>query len=318
MEKMDLSQLSDAQQDDLAGNAMSATVLGPAMLSAIIVFYDILKPDDNRAAMIEKLIVPALVGEDILVCKSIDPAAFVEMPVSEILFMAATSTRFCYCEGRDDRVNIGIRQCYDCKHTICGRCAQNQSHNFRPIDDSVLEYRIDPHEFEAYIKGALPMKISFGTSFNLDQCFERFRDACKGPLKSEIGVALDVLRKALTSDVGYREARRREVWDIEYYSEFSRLRLTISSCKCEWLLYAQVPENMKGNDPVRTFFEKFPIAQMKPSHELITEGPWKFWVPRGSSIRGDNHLQWSGCAILWSSHRPRKSHWEVRPHQMQS
>jgi hypothetical protein len=284
VQKMDLAQLSDAQQDDLAGNAMTTTVLGPAMLSAIIVFYDFLKPDDDRAAMTEKLIVPSLVGEDILVRKSSDPAAFVEKPLSEILFMAAMSNRLCYCEGRDDKVNIGIRQCRDCKHTICGRCAQNQSHNLCPIDEAILEHRIDPHEFEAYIKEALPMKISFGTSFNLNQCLEEFRNACQGSLISKIDVAVELLRKALTSEVGFREARRREVWEIDYYSKFSRLRFTISPSKCEWLLYVQVPEDMSGNDPVRTSFEKFPIAQMKPSNELITEGPWKFWVPQAREI----------------------------------
>lgn len=279
VEQMDLSQLSDQNQHDLAGNAMTTTVIGAVMLAAIITFYEILLPDDNRPKMKEEPISSSMDGENILVQKFSDPTASVEYPVREIFLKAADSSRLCYCEGREDKLNIGFSQCLDCKHTICDRCAQHDSHNLQPVSEVILQDRVHPHDFEKYIKKALPMKISFGASFDLGGYIQSFCDAYEGDMKGNISVAVDLLQMALTSDICYRSARRREVWEIDYHSDKSMVRFAIGSFGCEWLLFVKVPSEMNRDNPIRRFFENTPIAQMTPSDDVAIEGSWRFWVP---------------------------------------
>ena len=285
VEQIELEQLSNAQMQDLAGNAMSTTVVGPAILAALIVFRDVLEPGIDRPVVNKPTLVPNMVGECALIKKVVDSINSPRPLLADILLKASASSRLCYCEGRQDKLSITFRRCQECGHTACIGCGQSPRHNYVAIDDFVIRERVEPAAFEAYIKQALPMKVSFESSFDLDFCIGRFCDAYRGEMERDMRAPMNLIRKALTTDVCYHFCRRRETWQVEYLSRYSKLLLTITPFGMEWLLFVTVPSDMSCMSAVRRYFEAFPLAKMVPNGDVITNGTWEFWIPEARHFR---------------------------------
>jgi hypothetical protein len=277
VEQLELSQLSDTQLRDLAGNAMSSTVITTTMLAALTVFYKVLKLE-GREKVVEQPLVPSMDKEATLERKSSDPASYPQKSVSELTELASRSSRLCYCEGRHEKLNTGFRQCKLCKHTACIKCGVNPRHDYQPFDQWVIDSRISPAEAEVLLKASIPKKISFANAFDMDDYLQKFQATYKHVGMSDETIALIV--EALKSELRFKGIRRREAWNIEFRSSAAKLFLTISHFGVQWQLFAKVPEKFEGNHPARRFFEKYPVAQMTPSEEVITDGQWNFWVPK--------------------------------------
>ncbi len=296
VDQIDISQLTDNQLQDLAGNAMSTTVVGSFMLAALTIFRDSLTPKDDRLPMNELPLRADMFGEHLLVKKMFDPTSFARKPLRDILRNAVNSIRLCYCEGRLNIVSHGIRKCRICHHTICDRCTKNPCHDYEALPQWQLDLRTNPQGFEPYIKAALPMKISFQESGNdFIEYLNNFRHVYEKCEKSEVEVAVNLIKKALESEVCYQSARRREVWEVEYHSGYSMLRLILSPAVCEWQLFVKPCSTMSNNNSFRLLFEKFPFCKMNPTGDVVIEGRWKVWVPQrrefGATIKS------SGCVV---------------------
>ena len=284
LEQLDLGTLTQAQLRDLAGNAMSSTVVGATIFATLITFYNIFK-FEGREKVFEKVLVPELVGEEKLQSNTSNPTAYIHTTVDSLLRLAMRTNRRCYCEGRHDRHDTQFRQCKVCKHTACIEHSRNPKHEYQLMGSSFIQNRQSPAKFEETVKKSLPAKISFGGSFDTKGYLETFREAYKQDRQTK-EQAIQCIEAALHSKVHFAGVKRSEQWEIQFNSETAKLVLIISSSLgIQWLLFAKVPAHFAGDHPVRTLLEKFPVARMRPSGDLIHEGPWSFWVPESCEFQ---------------------------------
>jgi hypothetical protein len=105
-----LTSESEDQLADLAGNAMTTTVVGSSMLAALKIAVDKLTPGDDAerdaAAIEEELAVEdeavsqRVIGEELLKQSQLDLAKVSKADLTEMLDLAERSSRHCQCEGQ--------------------------------------------------------------------------------------------------------------------------------------------------------------------------------------------------------------------------
>jgi hypothetical protein len=131
-----LTRETEDQLADLAGNAMSTTVVGASILAALAAGMKLLKAGDNVESYEEEkglgrveeeedtamdvdqlLTLPVekcIVGEDELIQRPLDFSVTTEKSVHELLEDADKSSRLCKCEGRKYITSRELRRCADC------------------------------------------------------------------------------------------------------------------------------------------------------------------------------------------------------------
>ena len=281
VERLDLNVLTSSQLQDLAGNAMSTTVVGAALLALVTTFhrfYDI----NGREIVVEEVIVPYLVGEEELALEATsDPTSYVDKLCSTFKSLASESTWLCSCEGRHDLHNGAFQCCEVCRHTTCKDHGKNPKHHYVDIESWLTNLRQTPDDVKVLLKQSLPSTLGFTESFNSDNYLSEFRKGYTDShgVDNTVDIAAEVIKCALVSELAFVDAIRSEVWEITYESVAAKAILTISSLSIQWLLYAKPPPKFLGNHPVRTLLEKFPIGRMIPRGKSILYGPWSFWIP---------------------------------------
>ncbi|KAG9116037.1 hypothetical protein FRC07_007500, partial [Ceratobasidium sp. 392] len=181
-----LTRETEDQLMDLAGNAMSTTVVGTAIISALVLAYKFLKSGDGEAKMevVEDDNVEQaenrIVGIEELTERPLDLTSTAtsedaELSLSALREMAARTVRLCVCEGRTGVTSAIIKRCTACGATACARCAGRPEHDYVDVifgdggeKDEVKELegkvvheppRLQPREFERALKRVLPMCV---------------------------------------------------------------------------------------------------------------------------------------------------------------
>ena len=164
VEMMKFARETNAQIQDLAGNAMSTTVVGSAILAALMVAADSLSAgpvkvsyadlDTSSHAMPDpKAIANSDQSESSRICLE-----WTEPPNSDLEKLktqATLSRQYCPCEGLQIKQDRSFRLCRDCGQMRCGICAGNPVHNYVFLNSSSLE-RIHPEDFESFLMSTLP------------------------------------------------------------------------------------------------------------------------------------------------------------------
>lgn len=180
-----LTRETEDQLMDLAGNAMSTTVVGTAIISALVLGYTLMSPGDGEAEMKvaeeEDGVEGHIIGEDELTVRPLDLTSTTteDAPISlaKLREMAAQSVRLCVCEGRTGVTNAVIKRCVACGATACARCAGRPEHDYQDVlfgqeerDEDEMEEvdeekairepaRLQPRDFERALKRVLPMCV---------------------------------------------------------------------------------------------------------------------------------------------------------------
>jgi len=131
LSKISFTTETTAEIQDLAGNAMSTTAVGPAILAALICGQTVLQNDTStqtvdvcgKRASLEPTIVEAATQAVTSVTET------QELDLSDLLDLSSKSAKRCHCEGSAAIAPQAIQQCADCHHTTCKRCSRNPSHN---------------------------------------------------------------------------------------------------------------------------------------------------------------------------------------------
>jgi hypothetical protein len=285
IDQLELSQITQAQQMDLAGNAMSSTVIGAATLAALAKFPKLFDRKKGNPEALELKFNPHLDGENELVPKTMDPTTYEEKTVDEAKSLVRLTRRLCYCEGRQNNWAIDFQQCQVCNSTTCTRCGRKPRHDYVLISKTVIGERKRPAEFEQLLKKCLPMKITFAhplanSKEYVDSLFEIHRHGIDPELWLLIKPAIEI---AFSSEVYFRSIRRVENWQVVYDSSKARVVLVLSEEKVEWLLYANVDREPLSSH-YRRYLEQFPIARMQAQGQL-TRGDWSFWLPNEREVK---------------------------------
>src|SRR5882762_8141630 len=135
-----LTRETEDQLADLAGNAMSTTVVGTSILAALVVACKLLTKGDDKATYEEKsgnnvsavsddgamdVDVPTtaaqehMTGEDQLLERPLDLSTTTNRQLSILLTDAMKSVRLCECEGRKDITERQLMRCKDCGSSSC-------------------------------------------------------------------------------------------------------------------------------------------------------------------------------------------------------
>ncbi|KAF9038468.1 hypothetical protein BJ165DRAFT_1352302 [Panaeolus papilionaceus] len=302
VDKLLLTRESEDQLADLAGNAMSTTVVGACILAALVTGKKLLKSggdsetyedkhggdaynalDDSmevEANDIEEAIPSQVVGEDRLTKQPLDLSNSNDIPLAEILFKADRSKRLCSCEGRDEVTTRQLFRCSDCSGTFCKKCGGRPEHN--PIEIDVAEHvRLHPADFAKKLKSTLPMCISLTeiTQGLMDSLREK--ENLDIPEKSWV-VWRDAVVRVAASELRFVELRRQDIWAAIYQSPFGKLELSLHPQQPEWRLYAEPEPQEPANAEIRQLLQS-PVGRFACSDGLL-EGRWFFAFPTKSSI----------------------------------
>lgn len=302
VDKLLLTRESEDNIADLAGNAMSSTVVGSCILAALVVGKELLKAgDDKETYEMKKLEVGSQVGDEDAMNVDSTPKPSVEGHISgleqlaeqpldlsevkmdsvkDVLEQATRSVRLCLCEGRKDITARELLRCHDCGSSSCNKCAGRPEHNFEPLDVQTVA-RIPPGTFVRKLKSVLPMCLSITnvTAELLDDL--RSASNVTVPEKRWVSWRSAVVR-ATSSELRFVELKRQEAWSAVYQSTSASFELYLDPKQTEWRLYAIPLESEPANAEIRRLLQ-LPIARFKCQGGLL-QGHWQFAFPFNNEI----------------------------------
>lgn len=296
-----LTRESPRELQDLAGNAMTSTVVCAVMLAALIAHHGVLeeRAEPTKAqAHVEEHKLYALEKDDFrLSTITIEESSGESIDQDALRLSAYRSARYCACE-KQTRAKENLLQCVQCGHTACRSCAGNPAHLYKPM----AICRKQPLDFVAELKGILPMRLFFaGLS---ERAFEEFD--CKFPGDSEAGPSAehvkytDVVRAAFADEVQFFDIVRVERWTVIYEGEHCSLHLSITHDVCQWLVFGKPPRTSAARCLLREVLAK-PIARMTTTSQSLLDGQWEICAPLSTGL----WLEVSGRGEQVQSHQAR-------------
>lgn len=302
VDKLLLTRESEDELADLAGNAMSSTVVGSCILAALVVGKALLKAgDDKETYEMKKLEVESQVGDEDAMNIDSAPKSSVEDRISsleqlaeqpldlselkmdsvkDILDRATRSVRLCLCEGRKDITTRELLRCQDCGSSSCKKCAGRPEHNFEPLDVQTVA-RIPPGTFIRELKSVLPMCLSITDT--TAELLDDLRSASNVTLPEKRWVSWrSAVVRATSSELRFVELKRQEVWSVIYQSTSASFELYLDPKQTEWRLYAIPLENEPANAEIRRLLQ-LPVARFKCQGGLL-QGQWQFALPSNSEF----------------------------------
>ncbi|KAI9733937.1 MAG: hypothetical protein M1834_002592 [Cirrosporium novae-zelandiae] len=266
IDKLLLTRESQKNLQDLAGNAMTTTVVGAVLISALILAYNcvIENRTSDQFADVKASEGKAIASNDYeFVTQRYEGSALVFKPKSNDtrdLFAGAKATGcHCHCEKGLVVIPRKILTCQKCGHTACTKCAGNPRHVYGP---PLSRPHANPVLFESLLLAALPKRCKFGK-------FPHLSDFDNGELLG------DRVRRALNGEFRFQSIRRSEVWTAIYESQYGHLEATLSSSQIVWRIYAKP----SANDLRSIQQELVPhFGEMVIKHPTygLTDGLWKF------------------------------------------
>lgn len=293
---------------DLAGNAMSSTVVGTCMMAALILGKDMLDVDgagvededamevDRTTASKAEDVGSHIQGEEQLVKKSLDLSTTTSRSLSELLSLAERSARLCECEGRRGVTTRVIRRCVDCGSTSCEKCGGRPEHNMQELRFGTdVPDRVHPSEFEKFFTSTFPMCLGLlGVKKpQLDNLWEKLEieDDKEEDFWPEWR---DAVVKATNSEFRFVELKRQEVWSAVYRSPMGSLELALHPKQPEWRLFARPKDSEPANSELRKVLEGTAVARLickrdtsgiaKPGAGLLA-GQWEFALPHRTDLQ---------------------------------
>jgi hypothetical protein len=275
LDELLLSRETNDQLQNLAGNAMSSTVVGSCVFAALL----IAQPDLQRRR--EKVDVemqqqeeteaaaPAMIGELAEQAYELDSHAD-KIDLAKLLESAVASAQRCSCEGRAATSDQPIFQCTQCKHTACGRCKGRPEHSFEPF----LDERLDTDDFEAELKALLPMRIVL----NLPE-------APADPAEPAAGYERWIERVQIvlsSAELLFSGLLRQRSWTAVFATSSgdARLELLLDPADPHWRLFIEPEREEPTKSKLRSML-LHPVARMRLTLDAksLLDGEWELKLP---------------------------------------
>ncbi|KAF7898308.1 hypothetical protein EAF00_004754 [Botryotinia globosa] len=286
------------QQDlrNLAGNAMTVTVVGSVVSFALLKFFSMLPPGNGVKISVQDTVTKTFRGgEDML--SSSEDITVVRRPynVGQCIDLVKSSAKYCYCEARTDISRSKIVKCKNCGHVSCTTCGIKPRHAYEPLDQYIgprgtkgITPRHSPSSVEFNIAERLPMIISISGLFASDyQVLSILEEIARGDIDYDQWAALRTsFLKCLQSTVRFQTRVRSFAWIFTWLSEHARLELSLSDNKIQWALYGLPPPSTPVNSSLRKYLAKFPLARTVPiyasgdSSRSMFDCTWQIWQPK--------------------------------------
>lgn len=278
--KLLLTNESQRELLDLAGNAMTTTVVGTALLAALIAGHKAISMDFCRANLLENPVsIPAeeMICDALLPDQTLDLAEYKRCILDDLCSKASASTRLCLCEGRTLTLERSFKKCKLCAHTACEKCAGTPRHDYCVLPKS---QRMEPSSFIKWITDRLPMRVQL-VGFDFFRIEELYAD-CKSHSipegQNDWNIYKRALEQALGEDLRFESVTRFRQWVVRYDAPRSYLELTIGESPY-WRLFVK-PERQEPNNSRLRWLLKNPVARMRliPGDDFLA-GEWEFYLP---------------------------------------
>ncbi|EEA28090.1 SNF2 family helicase, putative [Talaromyces marneffei ATCC 18224] len=308
LNRLSLTRESQSQMQDLAGNAMSTTVVGPAIIAALTVCHSVLRVENEEQQMIdiddhieESMPAVSLMSSYLTNMKTV--ASWDKTRVGWLPYIQASAgltASLCSCEGPYGIGRYGLYRCMDCGFTACAACKVNPVHNYNSIPVSQLRARRDPKVFREMLLYSLPALIQppplpmnlYRTMLDQYSTTPETTKIWKQYLETVTFVCQDTLM--------FKSIKRRHIWTVVYEGANSTLQLTINAQGMHWKLFAKAP----NDEPARSYFRevvRHPIARMKVLQHgsSLLDGEWQICGPLS---RKDKTIYLQGTGDLLPSY----------------
>ncbi|KZT41751.1 hypothetical protein SISSUDRAFT_241299 [Sistotremastrum suecicum HHB10207 ss-3] len=303
VEELLLTRETEDQLADLAGNAMSTTVVGTGILAALIVAMELLSPGpgdgaskdasgditmadgDEDAAGSNKTpsdipVEERVSGDELLTSKPLDlTTVSTAESFDDLRLAAARSIRLCDCEGRTQMTTRPIKQCKECGHTACKKCGGRPEHDAVELVFNEDNARITPATFAKRVKAALPMIVSL-TDISEEHLESLRPSEYDGKNNTRWRLWKEAVVRASQEELRFRELKRQEIWVATYSSSAALLELSLwpSPGVPEWRLFAKPLDSEPANSDVRKLLAH-PVARLKCENGDFLSGTWSLAMP---------------------------------------
>lgn len=278
LDKIHLARETAAELQDLAGNAMSTTVIAASQLAAIISASQFLKGSSSAHRQCTQRLAPSAnqlvrVGRltafapNVVEAQAIDIVAFARH--------AKQSSSLCGRECDETVCEAAIQSCAGCGHTACALHAGNPKHVYMDTVERTARLQ-SPSTFINEWRHKLPSRINFKnfSGFSFSSIFQ-----AQLPHDDLVGEFQQCVHDAdIEATQFYIGEFRRHAgsWKVLYKSEQAYLELCVAE-RIQWLLYVQSPAELPGNSALRALL-KNPIARGSVKGSLLS-ADWEIYVP---------------------------------------
>lgn len=305
-----LTRETEDQLADLAGNAMSTTVVGTTIIAALIEALDLLRAGDDEETYAAKdkrsteviqldlenmdadvpmaaasiSVEDRISGQESLIQRPLDLQAKSEHSLAEVLTAAERSTRLCECEGRKDITDRIVNRCQGCGVSSCVKCGGRPEHDMEPVD--IVAYpRLSPTTFASELKTILPMSLSLRGIDNglLDQVKQQSRTEIDGGLFEQwrAGIA-----RATSSELRFVELKRQNIWTATYQSTTAHAELLLHPQQPQWRFFAKPKAEEPASSELRIWQQDVPFGRFSCDGSLLN-GKWEFALPTNRPVSID-------------------------------
>ncbi|KAE9990533.1 hypothetical protein EG327_001297 [Venturia inaequalis] len=271
---------SNNQLHDLAGNAMTSTVVGSAVLAALLVGFRMLAPSFGGSKVsIKSKTVSTLQVDPGMLLESASDKIILDTNYRLLFEEAQETAQKCFCEGAMFVSKHKIFSCEDCGQTICGQCKGSPIHSYHSNSTSSTSR---PEEFVNKWSPKFPLRVQFsdGTSPPPEQ-YKAFSEIFKRGMS---GLTTEEWTNLLVKQTFvFDRFRRQTSWTISYRSSTARLELVLSE-RPEWRLFLQLPKDLASDSLLRTKLRNHYVARARvnPNGSLCIPGSdleWEFLIP---------------------------------------
>ena len=278
--KITLTTETPREIQDLAGNAMTSTAVGAAILSALIAGARLFKSSQVSLASDEPPKPNLPMTTSVGLKSATAPMTSQTTDVDLLLDIARKAARRCLCEGGNIITRKYIQVCFDCHHTTCTSCGGDPEHNYQ-YDQSLSQGRISPQIAEKEIRSRLPLCVTLGSSENVIPTLSRKLQGSK--VASQY---VNLVSEASKGTFTMQKFRRKQSLTVTYESQLGRshVDLILHDHHAEWHFFVHAPGGLAANDPLRKTLEQ-PVAKARVSQSLFGND-WKWLLPVQHELKG--------------------------------
>jgi site-specific DNA-cytosine methylase/SNF2 family DNA or RNA helicase len=282
-DKLLFAKESQKDRQDLAGNAMTTTVIGSSLVAALIAAREAFpKVTTHQYYLTSESLrdCPTLVSVKPRQHQTIGPIHPAELSLDELIEDARLSSRLCNCEGTRRISKAPIKVCKDCGHTACSDCAGNPIHAYGAVIITPKQRELGPNDFERKWRQLLPARLRF----RIFPAMEAYKTA--GGHVHKVKVWQAFIDRVTEVDVpklyfSIVELKRHErSWKARYHAPEATLELVIDE-RIHWSLTVSCPPSEPGNSSLRALLER-PIARGLVDSTLM-DPEWQVFVPGPST-----------------------------------
>ncbi|KAF2688013.1 hypothetical protein K458DRAFT_294513 [Lentithecium fluviatile CBS 122367] len=295
----------ETQKDlqDLAGNAMTTTVIGASLVAALITGWKTLKDTPHQShqstADLRNEKTTELVTVKSWERLELPPTGPDELRLRDLMNEGWSSSRLCNCEGTKKMSKSPIQICDSCGHTACSACAGNPKHAYS-TKIAPFERKLGPSSFERKWRSLLPPRLKFSA-------FPNAQSLKKGSRSGHISngeewhAFINRIEQVNIPSIyfsirGFK--RCNASWRVMYGSREATLELVIAD-KLHWHLTVKCPSSEPGNSPLRKILAQ-PFARgLVDLNSTLLKPEWHIYTPRSRAC--SINITATGSASSWRS-----------------